>query len=48
MHGGGNEGGVEMVHLSRPFETGDDGREQNMWAFATAALNLLEECICSE
>ena len=30
------------------IETGDDGREQNMWAFATAALNLLEECICSE
>ena len=27
------------------LETGSDHREENMWAFATAALQLLSECI---
>lgn len=30
------------------IETGSDDREQNMWAFATAALKLLEDCLSSE
>ena len=33
------------VELSITVETGDSDREANMWKFAAAALELLEECV---
>lgn len=33
------------VERSITLETGDADREANMWAFATAALELLEQCV---
>ena len=36
---------VGPVEKSITIETGDADREANMWAFAAAALSLLEECL---
>jgi PncC family amidohydrolase len=36
---------VGPVEKSITIETGDTDREANMWAFAAAALNLLEDCL---
>ena len=33
------------VERTKTLETGDNDREANMWIFAKAALNLLEECL---
>ena len=33
------------VEKAITVETGDDDREANMWVFAKAALDLLEECV---
>ncbi|MDE2938492.1 MAG: CinA family protein [Chloroflexota bacterium] len=33
------------VEKAITVETGDDNREDNMWVFAKAALDLLEECV---
>ena len=33
------------VEKAITVETGDDNREDNMWVFAQAALDLLEECV---
>ena len=33
------------VERSMTLETGSEDREANMWAFAKAALDLLEQCI---
>ena len=33
------------VEKAITVETGDDNREANMWVFARAALDLLEECV---
>ena len=33
------------VERSITLETGDDDREANMWVFAKAALDLLEQCV---
>jgi nicotinamide mononucleotide (NMN) deamidase PncC len=33
------------VERSLTVETGSDDREANMWAFAQAGLELLEQCI---
>jgi hypothetical protein len=33
------------VEKAITLETGDGDREKNMWAFARAALNLLEEAL---
>ena len=38
---------VGPVERSITIETGDSDREGNMWAFAGAALTLLEECLKS-
>ena len=50
----GDSPGHTCIGVSGPrertvtIETGNDGREQNMWAFAGAALDLLGDCIGSE
>ena len=38
------------VEKAITIETGKDGREENMWAFAKAALDLLNECaqVCAQ
>ena len=36
---------VGPVTATRVFETGNEDREDNMWSFATAALDLLHETI---
>ena len=47
----GDEAGHSCIGVAGPVEravtvaTGDQDREANMWAFARAALRLLEECI---
>ena len=33
------------VEKSITLETGDSNREKNMWVFAKAALDLLQECV---
>ncbi len=33
------------VEKSITLETGDSDREKNMWVFAKAALDLLQECV---
>ena len=35
----------DPVERSITLETGDDDREANMWVFAKAALELLEQCV---
>ena len=47
----GDSAGHACIAVSGPVEkvitveTGDDDREANMWVFAKAALDLLEECV---
>ena len=47
----GTRAGHACIAVSGPVEkvitveTGDDDREANMWVFARAALDLLEECV---
>lgn len=47
----GDSAGHACIAVSGPVqkaitvETGDDNREANMWVFAKAALDLLEECV---
>ena len=47
----GDAAGHACIAVSGPVEkaitveTGDDDREANMWVFARAALDLLEECV---
>ena len=47
----GDSAGHACIAVSGPVEkaitveTGDDNREANMWVFAQAALDLLEECV---
>ena len=47
----GDSAGHACIAVSGPVEkvitveTGDDDREANMWVFAQAALDLLEECV---
>ena len=47
----GDSAGHACIAVSGPVEkaitveTGDDNREDNMWVFAKAALDLLEECV---
>ena len=47
----GDSSGHACIAVSGPVEkvitveTGDDNREANMWVFAKAALDLLEECV---
>ncbi len=47
----GDSAGHACIAVSGPVEkvitveTGDDDREANMWVFAQAALDLLEECL---
>ncbi|MYC29377.1 MAG: CinA family protein [Chloroflexi bacterium] len=47
----GDSAGHACIAVSGPVEkvitveTGDDDREANMWVFARAALDLLEECV---
>ena len=47
----GDAAGHACIAVSGPVEkaitveTGDDNREANMWVFAKAALDLLEECV---
>ena len=47
----GDSAGHACIAVSGPVEraitveTGDDDREANMWAFAGAAFNLLEQCV---
>jgi nicotinamide mononucleotide (NMN) deamidase PncC len=36
---------VGPVTATRIVQTGSDGREENMWAFAQAALDLLYETV---
>ncbi len=50
----GDPPGHTCIAVSGPVEkaitvaTGSDRREENMWAFASAALDLLAECISQE
>ncbi|MGE3298163.1 MAG: CinA family protein [Porticoccaceae bacterium] len=39
---------VGSIERTLTLATGDDQREANMWAFARAALALLQECVASE
>ena len=47
----GDSAGHACIAVSGPVEkaitveTGDDNREDNMWVFTKAALDLLEECV---
>ena len=47
----GDSAGHACIAVSGPVEkvitveTGDDNREDNMWVFAQAALDLLEQCV---
>ena len=47
----GDSAGHACIAVAGPVEkvitveTGDDNREANMWVFAQAALDLLEECV---
>ena len=47
----GDSAGHACIAVSGPVEraitveTGDDNREANMWAFAKAAFDLLEQCV---